>query len=128
MSIPLDSSISLAGILLTGQKSRKIKWKSTDLSILQVDSSGRIRTLGLGKAAILVDSGEISLQIRIDISVKERLLTQEITIDPNKVETIPGGTFSLKANVLINGKKENAVQWKSFKPEVVTVNVTGGQN
>ena len=115
--------LTLAATLTpTGAKNKNIIWKSSDTSVVTVDSKGKVKAVGTGKATITA------------ISSSGKTAKCEITVTGAKVKKITlsgektmkkGETQQLTAKIKPVFAENQNLKWKSSNKKVATVDANG---
>ena len=99
-----------------------LRWASSDESIAQVDSSGRVSALHFGDAVISVsaEGKKAECQVHIDY-----IHVASITLEPTDIVMMVGDTLTLKATLTPDNASFSALSWSSSRPEVASVDKKG---
>ena len=109
-----------------GATGAKLKWKSSDPSVVKVNSNGRLTAVKEGKAIITctpADGGN-GKEAQIVVSVVKRSV---FGVKLNKIllSLKPRETAKLKATIVPADATNKKVKWFSSNPKVATVNSKG---
>lgn len=114
-----------ATVLPTNATNKKLKWSSSDPTVVSVTSDGVIRGLKPGKSAVItvttVSGGKTdTIKVNVNpIKVKGVKLNKEVAV------LSKGQSLTLKATVSPSNATNKGVTWKSSNSKVVTVSSSG---
>jgi uncharacterized protein YjdB len=103
---------------------QKLTWESSNLKVATVESSGTVRSIGPGRAQVVVRLGTLSGTATIDV-----VDAASMTLIPPRVTLVgpPGTTMTLMADVRDSKAQPAAVKprWTTSDPKVVQVTESG---
>ncbi len=105
-------------------KEQELVWKSTDTSILTVDSNGKVTLVKSGKASVIVSS-KINASISAICNITVTKAVTGITLDYKTKDMYVGETFRLTYVVKPADSSNANVTWTSSNPSVASVDKTG---
>lgn len=112
----------LSGQFNRGATAQSVTWTSADPSIVQVDGAGRVSAVGGGETYVVATTaGGLSASARVRVYVA----ATAVQIAPGDMRVGVGTTFQLQARYLPEDATDEAVQWKSSAPEVLSVDADG---
>ena len=122
-----DEAQCVAKILPGNATNRPITWSSDNENAVTVDSSGKVRAIGNGKATITAASAEDS-SIRDEIEIEVTTLAVSVTLSgPETVDV--GSTGVIHATILPETTSEKHLKWHCDNEELAVVdgegNITG---
>ncbi len=113
-----------AEVLSETATNKKLSWSSTNNSILQVDSTGKVTAVGMGTAAIYAYATDGSgLFDSCQITVIKPV--GSIVIEPGSVTVSEGKTAQVTATVYPADATIQEIEWSSSDPNVATVDYSG---
>lgn len=113
---------------------KNIVWKSSDTSVVTVDSNGNIKAVGVGNATITVTSkdGGYSATTKItvieanqDSPIKENIKVTGVVLNKSSLTLTKGESAKLTATIKPSNASNKNVTWKSSDTSVVTVDAKG---
>jgi uncharacterized protein YjdB len=105
---------------------KNVTWKSNDVSIVIVDSNGKITGVAVGKATVTVTSEDGQFSSSCVVTVQnEPIAVTGVTLDKTKLTVTTGGTGQLTAAVAPSNATNKDVTWSSGDQSVATVNNEG---
>ena len=122
-----DEAQCIVKILPENAATRPITWSSDNENAVTVDSSGKVRAVGNGKAIITVASTEDS-SVRDEIEIEVTTLAVSVTLSgPETVDV--GSTGVVHATILPETTSEKRLKWHCDNEELAVVdgegNITG---
>ena len=130
MNIPdtilyVDDSINLSVTIKPSNASDKsIKWKSSNSSIVSVDSSGKVKAVNPGQAIITAYSGD--KKTTCSINVRERdIAVDKVSLDYSSADMLKDDTLQLTVTVTPSNATNKSVTWSSSSDSVATVTSSG---
>lgn len=104
-------------------KNKNLIWKSSDLSVATVTNDGVLSAIGTGKTTITVtaEDGSFSASCEVTVDVK----VESVTMNVSSVELPKGKTFQLQAEIKPEDAVNKNVSWKSYNPNVASVDDSG---
>ena len=110
----------------------KLTWKSSDSSIVTVDSNGVIKGVKIGTATITVTSENgKSATCKVEV-VSDEVLVENIILTPNDETISPGSTTQIIATIEPENATNRDLVWTSSDTSIATVDnkgvVTGIKN
>ncbi len=126
VTVPLaDKKFQLyATILPASAQDQEVIWKSTDPSIVTVDSYGLVTVKKPGKASIIVTS-KVNAEIYAICKVTVTKSVTGITLDHTSRAMYVGETFRLTYSIKPIDSSNASVVWNSSNPSVVSVDKEG---
>ncbi len=126
VTIPLaDKKFQLyAAILPVNAQDQEVIWKSTDTSVITVDSNGLVTLKKSGTASIMVTS-KVNAEIYAICKVTVTKSVTGITLDYASRAMYVGETFRLTYSIKPSDSSNASVVWTSSNSSVVTVNNEG---
>lgn len=120
----LGSSITIgATVLPTDAEDQKIKYASSDPSVLTVNALGRVTGRALGTATITMEAGAV--QKSIELTVVEELVVSNIEVSDFNDKMKVDSTQSLNTSVFPTDAKDQKITYSSSNPAVATVAENG---
>ncbi len=109
-----------------GASGAKLKWSSSDPSVVKVNSNGKLKALKEGKAYITCkpNDGSNAQEALILVTVTNRPVLG-IKLDKAMLRLSVKGTAKLKATVVPEDATNKRVKWSSTDTRVATVNSNG---
>ena len=102
----------------------EVSWTSTEPSVVEVSSSGRILALKAGTAKVRASAGGKTATCTVTV-VRKVIPVASVSLDKTEIELKPGESEALQAEVLPADATDGTVLWKSWDPTVATVNNQG---
>lgn len=99
-----------------------VEWTSSDEDVVTVDSRGRVKAVGSGRAVITCDP-IVAPELRCQVEV-QRVMPTSVKIDPATLQLGLDRSASLKAVYAPNGATATE-SWTSSNPNVATVSPYG---
>lgn len=119
--LKVDSTIVLSVTVLPKDATdAEVTYKSSDLQIATVNSSGEVKGIAPGEVAISITAGKITKQAKITV----KIATKGISLNSDYRVMKPDDTFQIKAQV----QPEDApgeITYKSMNTKVAEVSATG---
>jgi len=97
-----------------------LQYKSSNLKIATVSSSGEVKGISPGLVTITLTTGEIKKEINLIVNASGK----RIELNNQYIILKPGESFILQANLVPKDAKKT-IEYKSFNPEVATVAQNG---
>ena len=120
----LGSSITIgATVLPTDAEDQKIKYTSSDPSVLTVNALGRVTGRALGTATITMEAGAV--QKSIELTVVEELVVSNIEVSDFNEKMKVDSTQNLNTSVFPTDAKDQKITYSSSKPAVASVAENG---
>jgi uncharacterized protein YjdB len=118
-----DARTLSADVDVDANESKDIIWSSGNTSVATIDPSGVITATGEGTAIVRATSAaDPRAFAEIVVTV---LPARSVTVAPDSVMLVQGGTRQLAATVTIESGLNTDVTWSSSDTNVVTVSATG---
>ncbi len=121
----LNKTLTLKATVSPSNASNKaVTWKSSDTSVVKVNSSGKVTAVGTGTAIVTCltkDGGYVAVCV-IEVKTVKVL---GIEINKTSATLSKGGTLTLKANVLPENASNTKITWSSSDTSVAKVNSSG---
>ena len=108
-------------LVLSGEVSGKITWKSSKKSVVTVSATGRLTAKKKGTATVTARAD--GKTYRCKVTVKQPVTA--IRLNQKKISISAGKTYTLKATVKPANANLRAVTWKSSNKNIVTVTAKG---
>jgi len=109
--------------------SDELSWKSSNIKIAEIDSSGNVTGKSLGSTTVIITEGK-SLNVKsklIDIQVNSSI--KELKINDSSIEIYPGEYYSIDYSIVtFDGKEtkpENVINWFSNNSSIAKVDSSG---
>jgi len=102
---------------------KKVKWKSSDTSIVTVDGSGNIKAGNIGTAKITATAGEKSATFTVSVTKQIIRVTSISLSGPSSLRR--GKTGTLSATVSPANATDKSVTYKSSDSSIVKVDSSG---
>ena len=102
---------------------KEVNWTSSDETVVTVDSTGLVKALKAGSAAVTVTSADSGVTAVCEITVK--IPVTGVKINTTAKTMVPGKTFQLAAWPQPSNAANKAVTWTSSNTGVATVSSTG---
>ena len=101
----------------------RITWKSSDESVVTVDSNGRITAVSNGSAIVTVTTldGGFTAQCEVNVSLD----VSKVTLSTTALDLFVGQTHLFTATVLPENAENKALTWTSNKPDIASVDENG---
>lgn len=105
---------------------KEITWRSSNINIASVDSSGLVSALQAGSVTIYATSldGGIIRTCQI-LVLNEMVHIQEVNIEADTIELILGQNISIRAQIIPEDATVTTIEWSSSDPEVATIDYSG---
>ena len=120
-----EGSFKLQATLLpTTATNQKVKYTSTNSSIVRVDDDGKVTLVSAGVASIIatsVDSPSVSAMCNVTVTTP----VTGITLDVTSLSMVVGETRKLTYTLLPTSATNKEVTWASSDPSVATISATG---
>ena len=114
-----------ASVLPENAAKTSVSWESSDPAVVAVEN-GLVTGIAPGTATVTattIDGTDLSAQC--EITVVEKTLVTDISLDQTEVVMEPEDTVSLSASVQPENAEQRMICWKSSNPEVATVSDGG---
>ena len=109
----------------TNASNKKVKWSSSDTSIAQVDSSGKVNLVGVGTATITATTENSQKTATCRITSKSPILATSVSLNKT-LQTITGtGNIKLTATVKPTTTTNKTIRWTSSDTTVAKVDSSG---
>ena len=119
--LKVDSTLNLSVTVLPKDATEAdITYKSSDLQIATVNSSGEVKGIAPGEVTIYISAGKITKQVQI----KVKTATESIEVDSDYQVMKPGDAFQIKAKVRPSDAPQN-ITYKSMDTNVAEVSAGG---
>lgn len=121
----VNNSTTLKATISPSNASNKaVSWKSSNTSVLKVNSSGKVTAVGKGSAVITCTTKDGGF---VAICVVEVKTVKVLGVELNKYSATlnKGGTLTLKANVIPSNATNKKITWSSSDPKVAKVSSSG---
>ncbi len=105
-------------------KYKNLRWKSSDLSVATVSSSGRITAVGKSGTATITATATSGVTAECVVTATGAL-PRSVKLDAKKLTLIPGQKVFLAETISPANAENKSVTWTSSKPKVATVNADG---
>lgn len=112
-----------ATVLPSSAANKKVKWTSSNESVVKVYSTGKIKGIKAGKAVITCTSLSNSKKATCVVTVKKRTLS--VKLNRSKLSLAQGKKFKLKATIKSNYGASPKLSWSSSNNSVAEVNQSG---
>ena len=99
---------------------KTVTWKSSDATIVSVNSEGKVSALKAGTATITASAGDKSASCKVTVEKKVVPVTS-VTLNKTVLTLVEGGEDTLVATVKPDDATDQAVTWKSSDETVATV-------
>ncbi len=103
---------------------KSLKWKSSDSSIVYVNSKGVIEAMKPGKATITCTTVDGGKTAKCVVTVK-KVVPTKVTLNKKTVNIGYNKTYQLKATVSPSNATDKSLKWKSSDSSIVYVNSKG---
>lgn len=127
IEMTLNSKMKLKPIIKpAGASGAKLKWESSDPSVVKVNANGTLTALKVGKVIITckpVDGGNGKGSMVLVTVTKRSVLG--VTLNKTAVKMSPNSTMRLKATVVPADATNKRVKWTSTNEKVAKVNSKG---
>jgi len=105
--------------------STKLTWRSSDSSIVSVDSNGKITGLKKGTVTITVSTNDGKSATCTVTVTDDTVLVESITLSPNKVEVGVGGSKQVIATIEPSNATNREIVWTSSDSNIAVVDSNG---
>ena len=105
--------------------STKLNWKSSDSSIVSVDSNGKIKGLKTGTVTITVSTNDGKSATCTVTVTDDTVLVESITLNPNKLELGVGASKQVIATIEPANATNREIVWTSSDPSIAVVDSNG---
>ena len=116
--------LALTAIILPDDATdAKVTWDSSDYTVAQVNSSGVVTALGVGKCTITATSGGKTASCTVGVS-REKVSVESVSLsmgDDAMIVMYVGDTMMLSANVSPSNADDASVTWQSSNSAVAEV-------
>ena len=106
-------------------KDEKLSWKSSDSSVVTVDSNGVIKGVSEGEATITVTSSNGKKATCIVKVTTKEIPVEDITISVSEDSVEVGDMIQLKATIIPSDATNRELVWSSSDPSIATVDSKG---
>ncbi|MDO4356092.1 MAG: Ig-like domain-containing protein, partial [Clostridia bacterium] len=120
-TLDVGGSAQLTATVTPADATDAVTWISDNESVAQVDASGKVTAIGVGKANITVKCGEQSASCAVSVEKMPtaiELYTKTLTLYPGQVGTI-------RQTILPADATMKSLKWTSSNPAVATVSESG---
>lgn len=125
LDLRIGDTMSLkASINPSDAYNKGVSWKSSDSSIVNVDSSGNISALKEGTATITVTTEDGNKKATCNVTVK-RIKVTSVNLNQTQLFLNPGQTYTLTATINPLDANIKDVVWSSDNEKVATVDSNG---
>lgn len=105
---------------------KRLTWSSSDTSVVEVDSNGNLKAVGVGEAIITtrnVNGQEDVCTISVDNS---KVAIESITLDEQSLVMKKGTKSGISATLNPkNTTEDKGISWSTSNPEIATISSTG---
>lgn len=112
-----------AEVLPENATDKTVTWISSNEAVVTVDSTGMLKAVGSGSAAILVQSNDSGVTSLCNVTVYQPVET--VTLSSSSMSVRRGTIFWLNATVGPENAYNKAVTWTSSDTTIATVDSTG---
>ncbi len=105
-------------------KNKNLIWTSSNSQVAKVDSSGNITAVGVGTAAINVQTSDKSKSAECIVTVVDAD-AESVSLNTESITLVRGSTNQLTATVLPVDASDKSVTWSSASNGIATVSSTG---
>ena len=113
-----------AAVAPASASNKAVTWKSSNTSVVTVDSTGKLTAKGKGTATVSCTAKDGSKK-KATCKVTVKIPVSKITLNRASATMTKGKVFQLKATIAPSTADNKAVTWKSSNTKVVTVDSTG---
>ncbi len=103
---------------------KSVKWSSSNPSVAKVSSTGVVTAVAPGKATITCKTNHKGFTATCKVTVN-KVAVESVTLDRKSAELLVGATLTLKHTVSPSYASNKEIIWRSFNPEIATVNQNG---
>ncbi|EHJ02114.1 Ig domain protein group 2 domain protein [Clostridium sp. DL-VIII] len=117
-----------ATVLPNNASNKGLIWKSNNVKVATVSSSGKLTAVGVGTATITCTASDGSGKSAVCVVTVTNPSTVKVTsvaLNTTKLNWVVGKTGTFTATVLPNNATNKAITWKSSNTKVATVSSSG---
>lgn len=104
---------------------KTVTWKSSDTSVVEVSSSGKITAVAGGKATVTATTKRGAITAACTVTVNEYVSGVSIENAPETMYL--GQTYTLKSEVVPSTASDKSVTWESSHPDRIKVDAKTGK-
>ena len=104
---------------------KKVKWTSSDPSVVTVAKNGSIHAVGTGSAIVTAESEDSFSRAKVECSVNVLQAVTGIKLSSQSETIYTGSTIELSSEVFPENAGKNEVKWESSNTAVATVDSKG---
>ncbi|MDE6253427.1 MAG: Ig-like domain-containing protein [Lachnospiraceae bacterium] len=104
---------------------KRVKWSSSNTSVLMVDQNGNVVAVGYGTAIITaraVDNSKVKASVGLTV-IKP---VGNISVNPTSMTLVEGRSATITATITPPDATYTGIRWKTSNPSVATVDYNGG--
>lgn len=119
-----DSEKLVAKILPENATNQAVNWTSSDISVTMVAQDGTVYAITPGKATIMVSSVDGGFAALCKVTVMpatDKILVNEIILNPISIQGVENESFDISAIVLPENATNKTLEWLSSNPEVAMI-------
>ncbi|MBO4548664.1 MAG: Ig-like domain-containing protein, partial [Abditibacteriota bacterium] len=114
-----------ATVIPEDAENRQVTWSSSNTSVAEVSSAGRVTAKSPGSAVITVKTVQGGYTAKCRVTVRRFVPVTEVALDVSKLTLKVGETRTLKATVYPADASQQTVRWMSTDTAVATVDTKG---
>lgn len=119
-----EESTLVATVKPNDADDKTVTWKSSDATIVSVNSEGKVSALKAGTATITASAGDKSASCKVTVE-KKFIPVTSVTLNKSELSIVEGSQETLIATVKPDDATDKTVTWKSSNPLVVSVGDDG---
>ena len=122
-SLYIGESFTITSTILQNGATTTLTWKSSNNSVVSVNSEGEVTALGVGSATITCTAHNgVSAQCEVTVNP---VLMSSITLNETNAEMIVGENLQLQATIAPENTTDKSVTWSSTNEAVAVVDESG---
>lgn len=119
-----EESTLVATVKPNDADDKTVTWKSSDATIVSVNSEGKVSALKAGTATITASAGDKSASCKVTVE-KKFIPVTSVTLNKSELSIVEGSQETLVATVKPDDATDKTVTWKSSNTTIVSVSSDG---
>ncbi|MEQ8174254.1 MAG: Ig-like domain-containing protein [Syntrophomonadaceae bacterium] len=124
LNLAVGSSVTLQAAVSPANANRKLKWRSSNPAVAEVDDQGKVTGKKAGSALITTTTIEGGKTAACEVTVGE-VAVSSIKLDRTKISLPAGSNLTLKVTFYPANASNREITWKSSDRSVATVDQNG---